>query len=138
MIRPPPISTRTDSHFPYTTLFRSTQALLRVDKLSVAYTRKRGFLSRAAPPVEIVKDVSFELFPGETLALLGESGCGKTTTAKALLRLLDKQAAVDGQATLGGENLLTARGAALRRLRQEIQIVFQDPDRKSTRLNSSH
>ncbi|HEY9571647.1 MAG TPA: dipeptide ABC transporter ATP-binding protein [Pusillimonas sp.] len=104
-----------------------TQALLRVDKLSVAYTRKRGFLSRAAPPVEIVKDVSFELFPGETLALLGESGCGKTTTAKALLRLLDKQAAVDGQATLGGENLLTARGAALRRLRQEIQIVFQDP-----------
>src|SRR3546814_4999526 len=68
-----------------------TQALLRVDKLSVAYTRKRGFLSRAAPPVEIVKDVSFELFPGETLALLGESGCGKTTTAKALLRLLAKR-----------------------------------------------
>src|SRR3546814_1450595 len=67
MIRRPPRSTRTDTLFPYTTLFRS------------------------------------------------------------LLRLLDKQAAVDGQATLGGENLLTARGAALRRLRQEIQIVFQDP-----------
>lgn len=103
------------------------ETVLAVDGLSVAYRPKGGFWRRSAGAVQIVNDVSFDLRAGETLALLGESGCGKTTTAKALLRLLDKQAMVGGQASLHGHGLLQARGAQLRRLRQAIQIVFQDP-----------
>ncbi|WP_442598265.1 ABC transporter ATP-binding protein [Parapusillimonas sp. JC17] len=101
--------------------------LLSVQGLSVAYSRSKGLLQRRAEPVTVVRDVSFDLRAGETLALLGESGCGKTTTAKALIRLLDKQAIVRGRATLQGEDLLSARGAHLRRIRRSIQIVFQDP-----------
>src|SRR5690606_18177049 len=66
--------------------------LLSVRNLSVAYASKQGWWQRGGSSISIVKDVSFDLRAGETLALLGESGCGKTTTAKALLRLLDKQA----------------------------------------------
>ena len=101
--------------------------LLSVRKLSVAYANKQGWWQRGGSSISIVKDVSFDLRAGETLALLGESGCGKTTTAKALLRLLDKQAVVEGRASLNGESLLDARGKRLQRLRQSIQIVFQDP-----------
>jgi peptide/nickel transport system ATP-binding protein len=103
------------------------QPLLSVRKLSVAYSRKRSLWARAQAPTNVVHDVSFDLHAGQTLALLGESGCGKTTTAKALLRLLDKQAVVGGQAVLEGINLLDVRGSALRGLRRSMQIVFQDP-----------
>ena len=101
--------------------------LLQVSKLSVAYTSKQGWWQRGGSSISVVKDVSFDLQAGQTLALLGESGCGKTTTAKALLRLLDKQAVVGGHASLNGESLLDARGKRLQKLRQSIQIVFQDP-----------
>jgi peptide/nickel transport system ATP-binding protein len=75
----------------------------------------------------VVAVVWFLVIAGEPLALLGEWGWGKTTTAKALLRLLDKQADVGGRATLGGVDLLGAGRTQLRKLRQSIQIVFQDP-----------
>ncbi|MEB2398704.1 MAG: ABC transporter ATP-binding protein [Alcaligenaceae bacterium] len=101
--------------------------ILSVQGLSVAYSARKGLLRRPAEPVPIVRDVSFDLRAGETLALLGESGCGKTTTAKALIRLLGKQAVVGGRATLEGEDVLSARGARLRRIRRSMQIVFQDP-----------
>lgn len=105
----------------------SGQSLLTVQNLSVAYRNKQGWWQRGGSAVSIVKDVSFELRAGQTLALLGESGCGKTTTAKALLRLLDKTAVVGGKASLNGASLLDARGRRLQHLRQSIQIVFQDP-----------
>ncbi|MGE4368913.1 MAG: ABC transporter ATP-binding protein [Burkholderiaceae bacterium] len=101
--------------------------VLSVQGLSVAYTRKKRLFGPRVAPVPVVSDLSFTLHAGETLALLGESGCGKTTTAKALLRLLDKQALISGQASLLGSALLTARGNALRQARKSLQIVFQDP-----------
>ncbi len=104
-----------------------TDPVLVVNNLSVSYSRKSGLFMPTPEPIKIIEDVSFDLRAGETLALLGESGCGKTTTAKALLRLLDKQARVAGQAHLLGENLLKARGSQLKKMRQTIQIVFQDP-----------
>jgi peptide/nickel transport system ATP-binding protein len=110
-----------------TSLAGSDSALLMVERLSIAYGSRSLLPWRATQATLIVKDVSFELKAGETLTLLGESGCGKTTTAKALLRLLDKQATVQGDVRLGDIDVLSASGARLRQLRQRIQIVFQDP-----------
>ena len=101
--------------------------VLRVRGLEVRYRPRGGLLRRADPGHVAAEDVSFDLRAGETLALLGESGCGKTTVAKALLRLLDGQAQVLGQAEFQGESLLDARGARLKDLRRRLQIVFQDP-----------
>ncbi|WP_269845278.1 ABC transporter ATP-binding protein [Candidimonas nitroreducens] len=103
------------------------EVVLRVHGLGVRYRRRGGLLRRADPGHVAAEDVSFELRAGQTLALLGASGCGKTTVAKALLRLLDGQAQVQGQAELVGETLLDARGARLKGLRRRLQIVFQDP-----------
>src|SRR5690625_2492685 len=101
--------------------------LLRVTNLSIGYTRKGGFWPGATQITPVVNDVSFDLFPGETLALLGESGCGKTTIAKTLMRLIDAETRVSGEAHLDGQSILRAHGRKLRRLRQRLQIVFQDP-----------
>ncbi|MFA7679077.1 MAG: dipeptide ABC transporter ATP-binding protein [Pigmentiphaga sp.] len=101
--------------------------LLSVENLSVHFPIKKGLLRRTVGWVKAVDLVNFSIGKGRTLALVGESGCGKTTTGKALIRLLDGQANIGGQAHLLGENLLGAKGAALQRLRQSIQIVFQDP-----------
>ena len=103
------------------------QPVLSVRDLSVAYPIRRGWLRRRVGAVQAVDGVSFDLHPGQTLALLGESGCGKTTTGKALLRLLDHTADIGGTARLGEHDLLHAPRRQLRALRQHIQIVFQDP-----------
>ncbi|CAM5421996.1 ABC transporter ATP-binding protein [Eoetvoesiella caeni] len=105
----------------------STSSVLSVKDLTVSYSQRQGLLRRQGAAVRVVDGVSFELAAGETLALLGESGCGKTTTAKALLRLLDRQAHVGGRVELGGVSVFGAGSAALKRLRQSLQIVFQDP-----------
>jgi len=101
--------------------------MLAVQDLRVHYPIRRGLLRRVAGRVKAADGVSFTLHAGETLALLGESGCGKTSIAKALLRLLDGSAEVSGRAVLDGQNILTARGRGLKSLRRRIQIVFQDP-----------
>ena len=102
------------------------ECLLEVRDLAVHYPLRRGAWGRTRNWVRAVDGVSFDLRAGETLALLGESGCGKTTTGKALLRLLDGPR-IGGSARLGGAELLTADGRTLQRLRRQIQIVFQDP-----------
>jgi len=104
----------------------SSEVVLDVQGLLVHYPVRKGLLRRIDSWVQAVNSVSFTLKAGETLALLGESGCGKTTTGKALLRLVDG-AKVGGKALLHGRNLLQASSRELRQLRQDIQIVFQDP-----------
>jgi len=105
---------------------RETAVVLDVQDLKVHYPVRKGPLRRIASWVKAVDGVTFTLKAGETLALLGESGCGKTTTGKALLRLIDG-ARVSGRATLLGQDVLSADRRTLQRLRQDIQIVFQDP-----------
>ena len=102
------------------------ERLLEVRELAVHYPIRRGAWGRTRDWVKAVDGVTFDLHAGETLALLGESGCGKTTTGKALLRLLDGPR-IRGSARLGGEELLSADRRTLQRLRRQIQIVFQDP-----------
>ncbi|WP_145156231.1 ABC transporter ATP-binding protein [Pseudomonas oryzihabitans] len=102
------------------------ERLLEVRDLAVHYPIRRGAWGRTRDWVKAVDGVDFDLHAGETLALLGESGCGKTTTGKALLRLLDGPR-IGGSARLGGAELLSADERTLQRLRRQIQIVFQDP-----------
>jgi peptide/nickel transport system ATP-binding protein len=101
--------------------------LLDVRDLSVRFALRKGFLQRRSAVFHAVDRVSFHVGHGETLALVGESGCGKTTTGKAIVQLLRSLADVDGQALLEGKNLLDLQGDALVQARRDLQIIFQDP-----------
>ena len=101
--------------------------LLQVQDLTVRFAIRRGLLQRVAGYVEAVRGVGFEIARGRTLALVGESGCGKTTTGKAIVQLLRGQAAIGGRALLDGQDLFALDGDALRAARGAIQMVFQDP-----------
>ncbi|MFY9346604.1 MAG: dipeptide ABC transporter ATP-binding protein [Orrella sp.] len=101
--------------------------VLSVQGLRVGYPIRQGWLRRQVGVNQVVSGVSFELRRGQTLALLGGSGCGKTTVAKTLLRLLDGTAVASGVVKLLGADLLGANRQALLALRAAIQIVFQDP-----------
>jgi peptide/nickel transport system ATP-binding protein len=103
------------------------QPLLQVRDLKVRFALKRGLLGGAARYFEAVKGVSYSLRAGQTLALVGESGCGKTTSGKAIVQLLRRQALIEGQALLEGRDLFTLEGEALREARRQVQIIFQDP-----------
>jgi peptide/nickel transport system ATP-binding protein len=101
--------------------------LLQVTGLSVSFQLRKGFLQKQPPRFDAVKGVSFKVAAGQTLALVGESGCGKTTTGKAIVQLLRGQAQIEGQALLDGRNLFALQGAELRDARRAVQIIFQDP-----------
>lgn len=103
------------------------QALLDVQHLSVRFPIRKGLLQRAHGYFNAVSDVSFSIASGETLALVGESGCGKTTTGKAIVQLLRNQAVIEGKALFQGQDLFSLQGDALRSARSAIQIIFQDP-----------
>lgn len=99
--------------------------ILDVDGLEVHYPVYKGaFLKRQVAAVRAVDGVSFSVARGETLGLVGESGCGKSTTGRALLRLAK---ATGGRVDFQGEDLLALEGEALRRRRRDIQMIFQDP-----------
>ncbi len=101
--------------------------LLSVQKLSVRFPIRSGLLQRATGNFTAVDGVSFDIRAGETLALVGESGCGKTTTGKAIVQLLRGQAVIEGKANLDGQDLFSLSGDALRDARRKVQIIFQDP-----------
>ncbi|MBQ1761718.1 MAG: ABC transporter ATP-binding protein, partial [Aquincola sp.] len=101
--------------------------LLQVSDLKVRFPIRKGALQRVAGYFNAVDGVSFNVGAGRTLALVGESGCGKTTTGKAIVQLLRTQARIEGRALLDGSNLFELNGDALRAARQQIQIIFQDP-----------
>ncbi len=101
--------------------------LLAVHDLRVAFPVVGGPFRRHRRWFEAVRGVSFEIRRGETLALVGESGCGKTTIGKALVQLLRRQARISGEARLEGRDLFALEGAELVTARRQIQIIFQDP-----------
>jgi peptide/nickel transport system ATP-binding protein len=98
--------------------------VLQVGHLSKTFTSKRGFPNPVTVTVRAVDDVSFTVNAGEAFGLVGESGCGKSTTGRALLRLIEPDA---GTVTYRGQDVRAAEGAALRAIRRKLQMVFQDP-----------
>jgi peptide/nickel transport system ATP-binding protein/oligopeptide transport system ATP-binding protein len=102
----------------------SPDSLLNVVDLKKHFPIRKGLLSRIKGHVRAVDGVSFEIGRGETLGLVGESGCGKTTAGRTILRLLEPTA---GRVEFDGRDVARAGGEELRRLRRDMQIVFQDP-----------
>ena len=99
--------------------------LLEIRQLTKIYPRDSGFLSLAsAEEFRAVNQVSLDIFPGETLGLVGESGCGKTTLGRMVLRLVEP---TSGLVRFAGQDVLQASHMQLRNLRRDMQIVFQDP-----------
>jgi peptide/nickel transport system ATP-binding protein len=105
----------------------ATEPLLRVENLAVRFPIRRGLLQRTTGVFSAVDGISFDVADGRTLALVGESGCGKTTTGKAIVQLLRGAAIIEGSAHFAGQDLFSLQGEALRAARREIQIIFQDP-----------
>ncbi|MDB5656435.1 MAG: transporter ATP-binding protein, partial [Tardiphaga sp.] len=102
-----------------------TEPLLQLDGVTKHYPVKKGMiLQKQIGSVRAVDGISFALMPGETLALVGESGCGKSTTARLAMRLIEP---TGGRIRYDGQDITHASKTQLRKLRREVQIVFQDP-----------
>ena len=101
-----------------------TQPLVSVRNLKKEFPIKRGILARQVGAVKAVNDVSFDVARGETLGVVGESGCGKTTTGRTILRLIEP---TSGEIRFEGRDVRSMGTSELRALRREMQIIFQDP-----------
>src|SRR5215210_5799440 len=101
-----------------------TEPLLQVRNLRKVFSITSGVFARKVGEVRAVHDVSFDIMPGETLSLVGESGCGKTTTGRAILRLIEP---TSGEVKFAGRDVLSMNPSEMRALRREMQIIFQDP-----------
>ncbi len=98
--------------------------LLEVNHLCTWFPVKKGLFGKTTDFVKAVNDVSFKVYPGETLGLVGESGCGKSTLGRSILRLVDP---TSGELFFQGKELLTLSSREMRNTRREMQIIFQDP-----------
>ncbi|WP_085043787.1 ABC transporter ATP-binding protein [Ensifer aridi] len=101
-----------------------SRPLLKVENLTKHYPTAAGFLEKAAPVVRAVEDVSFSVEAGETLCIVGESGCGKSTIARLLMRLIDP---TSGRVLIDGTDIAGLKKHELRAWRRRMQMVFQDP-----------
>ena len=120
----PPVSYAQPSDPAVNRLVGPGAPLLEVRDLRTHFPIKKGVLARTVGHVKAVDGVSFDVMPGKTLGLVGESGCGKTTVGRTILRLIP---ATSGTVRYKGEDFFAYRGEELRRLRRQMQIVFQDP-----------
>src|SRR5215217_6948925 len=100
------------------------ETLVEVKNLVKYFPVRAGLLQRVVNQVKAVDDISFFVRRGETLGLVGESGCGKTTVGRTLLRLIPS---TSGRVFFEGADLFATKGAGLKRMRKDIQIIFQDP-----------
>ncbi|MEJ4043296.1 glutathione ABC transporter ATP-binding protein GsiA [Erwinia sp. SLM-02] len=112
------------AELPQDTVRKEGSPLLQVRDLVTRFDIRSGIFNRVTRRVHAVEKVSFDLHHGETLALVGESGCGKSTTGRSLLRLVESQG---GSITFDGRRIDLLKGSALSHLRRDIQFIFQDP-----------
>ena len=102
----------------------SREPILKVEHLKTWFPLKKGVFNRVYDHVKAVDDVTFEVYPGETLGLVGESGCGKTTLGRSILRLVEPS---EGKIIFEGKDVMLLKSNDLREYRKHAQIVFQDP-----------
>ncbi len=102
----------------------ATEPLLSVKNIKKYFPIRGGLLSRVVDHVHAVDGVSLDVAPGETLGLVGESGCGKSTTGRCIMRLIEPS---EGEIWFKGENVTQLEGEGLRAMRRDMQIIFQDP-----------
>jgi peptide/nickel transport system ATP-binding protein len=117
-------SRKSEDRTPHQTSNIKPQTLLEVKNLSVWFSSKKTFLGKTLSYTKAVDDISFEIYKGETMGLVGESGCGKTTLGRALLRLVEPTA---GKIIYDNIDLTAKKKDELKSLRKDIQIIFQDP-----------
>ncbi len=119
-----PLAVSEGEHAPYDTVRHDQPPILRVKDLVTRFELRSGLFGRVTREVHAVEHVSFDLHAGETLALVGESGCGKSTTGRSLLRLVESQR---GRIEFNGRNILDLPMKQVQSLRRDIQFIFQDP-----------
>jgi len=102
----------------------NTEKLLEVEDLKKHFLPKKKFLETSSAPILALDGISFTLHKGETLGLVGESGCGKSTAARTMLRLIEP---TSGKVKFCGTGLFDLKETEMRKLRKEMQIIFQDP-----------
>lgn len=118
------MDTNADACFTRKELNKLVKPLLEVRGLQKHFPIKTGFFNKTTGYVKAVDGVSLEVFPGETLGIVGESGCGKSTTGRSILRLLEPTA---GEVWFDGQDLAKLGKEPMRRMRKDIQMIFQDP-----------